>query len=138
MEQDGRQESKLFPEAGSTEVITCAALTNDFLIYATQVSTQDILRTYIRTVSMCVHVLYVQYIRTVCMCVRTCPVCAVHTYCMYVCVYAHVLYVQYIRTVCMYVNACPVCVIYTYVLYVCMYVHTCLVCMYVLCMVEPL
>jgi WD repeat-containing protein 19 len=36
MEQDGRQESKLFPEAGSTEVITCAALTNDFLIYATQ------------------------------------------------------------------------------------------------------
>ena len=37
-EDGGDQESRMFPDDGKTDVITCSTLTQDFLIFATEVS----------------------------------------------------------------------------------------------------
>ena len=36
-EEGGDQESRMFPDDGKTDVITCSTLTQDFLIFATEV-----------------------------------------------------------------------------------------------------
>ena len=38
-EGGGDQESRMFPDDGKTDVITCSMLTQDFLIFGTEVST---------------------------------------------------------------------------------------------------